>query len=295
MGTDSKQLDNTIEIITPENIAFRYQVAGPFRRLPAYLIDVLARGMLILIFSLLLMNIFGAIGLAGMGLGLILGVWFLLSWFYGGVFEALWNGQTPGKRLMHVRVVSIDGQPINALQAVLRNVLRTVDEQPAMFCLVGLLTSAMNDRFQRMGDIACGTMVVVEERHWFREVMRINAPEAIRLAGLIPANFQASRTTAQALAAYVQRRNNFPPMRRMEIARHLGEPLRERFNLPVDTDLDMLLCGLYQRTFITDWEEESPNQAGSPFAETQSPIREGSPFAETVSHEGIRSTGVSSG
>ena len=43
MQTDVKQLDTQIEIVTPENIAFRYRVAGPFRRLPAYLIDLAVR------------------------------------------------------------------------------------------------------------------------------------------------------------------------------------------------------------------------------------------------------------
>ena len=46
MTADRQQLDNAIEIVTPENIAFRYQAAGPFRRLPAYLIDLLIRGMM---------------------------------------------------------------------------------------------------------------------------------------------------------------------------------------------------------------------------------------------------------
>ena len=49
---------------------------------------------------------------------------FLVSWFYGGFFEAYWNGQTPGKRIMGLRVLSTNGRPINGYQAVLRNLLR---------------------------------------------------------------------------------------------------------------------------------------------------------------------------
>jgi hypothetical protein len=77
---------------------------------------------------------------------------------------------------------------------------------------------------------------------------------------------------ARALAAYVERRGNILPRRRMEIAWHLAEPLRERFDLPRGTDPDMLLCGLYQRTFITDWEDEPPARTGSPFREPVSPV-----------------------
>ena len=285
MVADAKQLDNTIEIVTPENIAFRYQVAGPFRRLPAYLIDLLIRVMVGVVAFVLAMLVLGIAGLPGVGFGLTLVFWFSLEWFYGGLFETFWNGQTPGKRLMQIRVLSIDGQPINGLQAVLRNVLRAVDQQPVALCLLGLLAAMLNDRFQRLGDLACGTMVVVEERQWFRGVIRFNHPEAIRLAGEIPPSFQVSRTMARALATYVQRRMIFPQMRRLEIARHLGEPLREELNLPRDTDLDMLLCGLYQRTFITDWDEETSAHPGSPFREAGSPFTPAE-AAATVADQG---------
>lgn len=65
---------------------------------------------------------------------------------------------------MGIRVVSIEGQPITPLQALLRNILREVDAQPIVFYQVGLRTAMLNRRFQRLGDLACGTMVVVETR-----------------------------------------------------------------------------------------------------------------------------------
>jgi uncharacterized RDD family membrane protein YckC len=272
MDPARRQIDNAIEIVTPENIAFRYQVAGPFRRLPAYLVDLAIRGALVLAVSLVAVFTFGPAGLPGEAFALVLVFWFLLDWFYGGVLEAYWNGQTPGKWLLQIRVLSIDGQPINGLQAVLRNVLRVVDQQPVFFSLVGLVTAMMNDHFQRMGDLACGTMVVVDEPRWFHGVIRLNDPGTIRLAGQIPPSFQAPRTMVRALARYVQRRMSFPPMRRLEIARHLAEPLRQQFDLPPETDPDLLLCGLYQRTFIEDWDEGAEIGSGSPFLEGRSPF-----------------------
>lgn len=269
MPVKSEQLDTSIEIVTPENIAFQYRVAGPFRRLPAYLVDLVLRIAICILLSIGLMIIFGFAGFWGLGAGLGLVAWFLLSWFYGGLFEALWNGQTPGKRMMRIRVLSTDGQPIGAMQAVLRNVLRSVDAQPLMFYQVGLVSAMMNDRFARLGDLACGTMVVIEQRHWLRGVVRVDEPDAIALAGRIPASFQAGRSLARALAAYVTRRPYVPPGRRVEIARHLGEPLRQTFDLPQDTNLDHLLCGLYHRTFITDRDDELVDvRVGSPFAES---------------------------
>ena len=61
---------------------------------------------------------------------------FVLEWFYGGLFESLWNGQTPGKRLMGLRVLTTEGQPINGMQAVMRNLLRYADIFPFLvrFC-----------------------------------------------------------------------------------------------------------------------------------------------------------------
>jgi len=278
MSTGSEQLDTRIEIVTPENIAFQYRVAGPFRRLPAYLIDLAMRVVIFFAGWVGLMLVFGVIGMGGFGFGLGLVFWFMLAWFYGGLFETYWNGQTPGKRMMQIRVLSVDGQPINALQAVLRNVLRAIDSQPVVFYQLGLLAAAMNDRFARLGDLACGTMVVIEESRRSYEVIRVSDPEAIRLAGQIPASFQASSTLARALAAYVQRRRYFPWARRAEIARHLGEPLRERFGLPGQTSLDLLLCGAYHRTFITDRDDDPEIRTGSPFKQTDS-MEPGSPFA----------------
>ena len=55
---------------------------------------------------------------------------FVLSWFYGGLFETYWNGQTPGKRILGIRVLSANGRPVNGYQAILRNIMRTVDMGP---------------------------------------------------------------------------------------------------------------------------------------------------------------------
>jgi uncharacterized RDD family membrane protein YckC len=289
MAAKHGQLDTTVEIVTPENIAFRYQVAGPFRRLPAYLIDLVIRVAAAIAAMVGMLLVFGVAGMPDLGLGATMVIWFFLSAFYGGVFEAYWNGQTPGKRAMQIRVISVDGQPINGLQAVLRNILRAIDIQPGLFYMVGLLTAMMNNRFQRLGDLACGTMVVIEEPRWFHGLVRIAEPEALRLASLVPVDFQPSRPLARALATYVQRRPYFAWVRRIEIARHLGEPLRDRFGLPEETDLDQLLCGIYHRTFITDRNGDSPaNGQAAPLAEQSA----ANPFAvvEVAEVEGTEAT-----
>ena len=257
-SSDRRQLDTAIEIITPENIAFQYRVAGPFRRVLAYGIDLAIRVVVMVAAAYVLRNF------SWMGIGVALMMWFVLSWFYGGLFEALWNGQTPGKRLLRLRVLTIDGQPISGLQAVLRNVLREVDmlpvplsfdSPPFFFCLVGLIATMMNARFQRLGDLAAGTMVVIEKRARLQGLVRVDGVHTPTLAALmdrIPRGYHVGRSMGHALAAYVQKRKQFSAARRAEIARHLADPLCRQLDLPKNTDPDLLLCALYQRTFVTD-------------------------------------------
>jgi uncharacterized RDD family membrane protein YckC len=274
------ELDTSIEIVTPENIAFQYRVAGPFRRLPAYLIDLVIRIVAAVagMFGLATLFELAGLGQAGFGVGLVL--WFALAWFYGGLFETYFNGQTPGKRMMHIRVVSTDGQPISGWQAVLRNVLRFVDGQPMFTYQVGLLAASLNKRFQRLGDLVCGTMVVVEDRQRLDGVMRVGHPEVLQMAASIPPNFQPSRTLARTLATYVLRRSNFSLGRRMEIARHVAGPLCERFHLPPQTNPDLLLCALYHRIFVTEADVQ-PVRGGSPFGGPQAPA---SRYRATMPH-----------
>jgi uncharacterized RDD family membrane protein YckC len=255
MSRPARQIDSRIEIVTPENIAFEYVLAGPFRRLPAFLIDVLIR-VIVLIIVFLTCLFFAVIAAGSIGIGMFLIIWFGMSWFYGGLFETFWNGQTPGKRLMGLRVLSIDGQPINALQAVLRNVLRDVDAQPMVgfvpLYMLGLAAMSANDKFQRLGDLACGTIVVVERRGKLRGLAAVAQSEVIAFAQNLPVNFVASRGMSQALSTYVARRELFSAPRRFEIARTLAEPLCLRWGLPPDTNPDLLLSALYYRTFIAD-------------------------------------------
>jgi uncharacterized RDD family membrane protein YckC len=257
MVAGNSQLDTTIEIVTPENIAFHYRVAGPFRRLPAYLIDLALRLLTLFVLQMILGafaafgTLFGASGITGLAIAMFM-IWlFLLEWFYGGLFETFMNGQTPGKWVMGVRVLTVDGQPINGMQAMMRNFLRAADMFPMTY-MVGLVTMAFNRRFQRLGDLVCGTMVVIEERHWLTGVAKLEDPRAAQLAEYVPADFRVSRSLAQTLATYVERRRFFTPARRREVARHLGEPLLEHFGMRKDTSHDLLLCALYYKTFIAD-------------------------------------------
>jgi len=202
----------------------------------------------------------------------------VLGHFYGGLFETFWNGQTPGKKACGLRVLTAEGQPINALQAVLRNLLRDVDAMPFVFAYlaqtagagfgmlaflgtywVGLVVMACSERFARLGDLACGTIVVVESREAQHGVIKVTEAAALELAERLPADLVIGRSLARALAIYVGRRRLFTAARRIDIARHVAQPLIRRYHLPVDTNYDTLLCAAYHRTFGGEKRSERPS------------------------------------
>jgi uncharacterized RDD family membrane protein YckC len=271
MAKRNEHIDSVIRVVTPENIAFEYRLAGPFRRLPALLIDyaILVAGMIILSIVTSLTVSFLSPGLA---MALILLAWFVSQWFYMGLFETYMNGQTPGKRLVGLRVLTTDGQPVNGMQSIMRNFFRGADLFPAM-PIIGLVVMSCNQRSQRLGDLVAGTIVVVERNSWLTGVAKLEDHRAIQLASYLPPNFIVSRQLARALATYVERRRFFSPLRRREVARHLGEPLLEKFGLPADTSYDLLLCALYYRTFIADRHEDEQR-----LAEAQSAALAANPF-----------------
>lgn len=250
---NDERLDTRVEVLTPENIAFSYRLAGPFRRLSAYLIDLVARVAIVLMVGLAVVLVFGMIGLAGVGVGVAMVAGFVLDWFYGGLFETFWNGQTPGKWLFGLRVLSTNGEPISGFQAILRNVLRAADAMPPVLGMpsyqVGLVAAAANRRFQRLGDLAAGTMVVVDQQTRRAGVIRVEEPAANELARKIGSGLKVRRSMAVALSAYVERRGQLSAARREEIAGYLARPLCERLGLPPQTDPDMLLCAVYLRVF----------------------------------------------
>ncbi len=280
MSSDALPIDTTVDIVTPESIAFHYQVAGPFRRLPAYVMDVLIRVAVLVGLGMLAQVL--SIGLGAGSLAIWILAEFVLSWFYGGLFEAYWNGQTPGKRLMGIRVLSATGRPVNAYQAILRNIMRTVDLGPMISgeilglppvpliptCVLGLAVMAANRRFQRLGDLASRTMVVVEDRPWLAGVARIEDPRAFQLASYLPADLRVSRSLAAALAHYAERRQYFAPPRRREVARHVAAPLLAQFHLPDNTSYDLLLSAMYYRLFIADRADDETHAARAQAAMT---------------------------
>jgi uncharacterized RDD family membrane protein YckC len=166
--------DDILNIDTPENVAFAFDIAGIGSRFIASLIDTfltLALITLIVLGTLAFMRmatpddmsrdlletyfswIIGAVGL----------LTFAIQWGYYIFFEMLWNGQSPGKRIVRLRVIRTDGGPISLSESVVRNLVRMVDMLPAAYG-VGVITMFASRQSRRLGDLAAGTLVVHDHK-----------------------------------------------------------------------------------------------------------------------------------
>lgn len=244
---DSEPLDTSVSVVTPERIVFQYPVAGPFRRIFAYLIDMTILGTLVAVAAIVSFALsLGSIS----GLGMILVAYFALTWGYGAFSEAVFNGQTLGKRALSLRVISEQGTPINASQAVLRNLVGSVDGLVPFFYMLSLSSMLLTSRFQRLGDLAAGTMVVVEQRQRRAGIIRIQDRETEAILPWLPVRIAASPELARALSDYVQKRERFRTPLREEVAATLAAPLRKVHALPADASSDAVLCAVYHRVFL---------------------------------------------
>lgn len=161
--------EETIDIDTPENVAFGYQVAGLGSRFLATLLDTLIIGLLqiIVVVAFLVVitrleNTEAGAELSGWVYAALGLVTFLFYWGYYIFFEMLWNGQSPGKRWTGIRVIRTDGTPITLSESFIRNLTRLVDLLPFAYG-VGIIVMFIDKQSRRLGDLAAGTLVVHDQ------------------------------------------------------------------------------------------------------------------------------------
>jgi uncharacterized RDD family membrane protein YckC len=157
-----------LKIDTPEQIALELPLAGIGSRFLAIVIDTLIQAALYVTAGLVFFLILGIGGSmlwyvpAAIGPALGVFILFAIYWGYFAIFEIVWKGQTPGKRFTGIRVIKESGRPINAFEAVGRNLMRAVDVLPGIYG-VGLVCMMMNQQSRRLGDFVAGTVVVHEK------------------------------------------------------------------------------------------------------------------------------------
>ncbi len=156
-----------LSIDTPELVPIRVPLAGIGSRFAALLLDSLIWLIAVLALSFLSWLLRPALGAfsrrsAQWAAAFYVFAIFALNWGYFTLFEAFWNGRTPGKRIAGIRVIQSSGRAIGLFESMARNLIRYVDQIP--FCYaVGAIAVFANRQHQRLGDLAAGTLVVRDE------------------------------------------------------------------------------------------------------------------------------------
>ena len=204
-----KTYDTNYEVETPEAINLSAQVAGPAPRILAYTIDISIRMLLLFVLSIVL-ALFGSAGWGGF---LIFA--FLFEWFYPVFFEVLRGGQTPGKRILKIAVVNDDLTPVTWSTSIIRNLLRAVDILPFAY-VIGLVGMTCTRYFQRLGDLAAGS-IVIHQREASKDLsLPMVQPQAV------PQTLTLDDQLA--IASFAQRHDQISQSRQEELA-NIMEPL----------------------------------------------------------------------
>ncbi|HKV95265.1 MAG TPA: RDD family protein [Candidatus Angelobacter sp.] len=222
-------------IDTPEQVHLEFVLAGIGSRFMAAFLDVLIE----LALYALLVIISLSLGFSGFfnanrsiwWTALVTLAIFCINWGYYAIFEAIWKGQTPGKRWAGIRVIKDSGRPINAFEAISRNLIRAIDFFPGFYG-VGVVTMLLNSKNRRLGDYVAGT-IVVHETSDRESSLFFNTPTRTdftlhQAAGL-------TLQEAELIETFLARRLEIPPEVRRFNAQRITEMISARLNIPPES------------------------------------------------------------
>jgi uncharacterized RDD family membrane protein YckC len=221
-----------LTIETPEQTVLEFPLAGIGSRSLALSIDSALQAGAILVVAILaaVADYAGFLPEAGKQwtYAILILAAFLVEFGYFAFFEVVWNGQTPGKRWTHLRVMKDSGRPIAAQDAILRNLLRIVDSLPSLYA-VGIVTCLISSQNKRLGDYLAGT-VVVHETPMPADQALWETPTTSSIAGVQPRTLTPAEL--QLVEAFLERRNSFPDDVRRSMARQIVEKLNSSSSAP---------------------------------------------------------------
>ena len=221
------------ELELPEEIDLQVELANVGSRTLAILVDLALGGLVLFIVYALTMLLAHNVAddwltrLSSNALKTLLIVLiFGFQWCYFNLFEWIWNGQTPGKRLLHLRVIKVDGSPVSGIDVLLRNLSRPIDTLGPMG-LIGLLMIFVSRKAQRLGDLMARTLVIHETQIDWSIFDKIESPAAAS-PGSTLATPPIRLTSAQweLLHRYLNRRAQFEGEARARLALTLVETLK---------------------------------------------------------------------
>src|ERR1700733_6282945 len=247
-------------IETPEQVDLRFPIAGIGSRFLALLTDSFIQGFALIVMAFVFALIFSSAKRLPGGTApadtaakwLFAGIflfYFLLYWGYFSLFEAFWNGQTPGKRLLKIRVIKDSGRQITLFEALARNLIRIIDMLPS-FYLIGVITMLCNREQKRLGDLVAGT-IVVHERSDEQPLMSHNSrtftsalyPQPLETAQpvgvLLPADGVARLDAGDlnVIDTFFSRALDLDLDKRAEIAGRIAERMSAKMQVPLPGDI----------------------------------------------------------
>jgi uncharacterized RDD family membrane protein YckC len=205
----------TITFETPDLVVLEYRRAGILHRFLALLIDDVIQFVGLLLLTLWIPEVVPSLGrYVDIALAWVISlVVFLVLGGYFMVFEYVWRGQTPGKRLARIRVIRVGGYPLSVREAVLRNVFRLIDFLPGN-AAVGVTSIFMTRFEQRIGDLVAGTVVVSEPR-----LATAGSLSEVPLA--LPADAKNPFDASNVVVDFLTRREEFDPKERHRLSERL--------------------------------------------------------------------------
>lgn len=226
-----------LEVETPDHVVLRYTLAGVGNRGYAALVDF-GIATLLLIGLEIAYQAIGSPGFFAVG-GVMQLFLFLLVWSYFIGTEWLWNGQTLGKRMFGLRVITEDGSPARFVACFIRNLLRVVDFLPSGYC-VGLIAIMVSKRSQRLGDMAAGTFVVRAPRpklDWMslRTIRQAGVAAPTAADGVRSLSGEAQRLVRE----FAARQATLKPADRTRVAAGIASGIRPRvtgIDIPDDVE-----------------------------------------------------------
>ena len=262
-------LDTDVAIEAPEHIVFRHRVAGPGRRMLAHVVDLVLCYAVVALFAAVIVfaaggSVGGAIsGRLGVGMGMLLLLLFAVQWLYFFLWEGL-RGRTPGKQGLGLRVVTTTGRPIGFTAAALRNVLRAADLLPTAY-VTGVFSMALTSRFQRLGDLVAGTMVILEERPRTAAPIRLVPPATPDELSTLPDSVPLDPDERDAIELLLRRVGTIGAARELELAAMIAGRLEQRFGFHAAGPVRSLAL-LYDRAVNAGRSEAPPSSRFPPAA-----------------------------
>jgi uncharacterized RDD family membrane protein YckC len=225
-------MDRNVDVRTPESVELTYHLAGLGSRFLAVVVDQTLQ-------IAILVAIVAGLALAGahaapqrheavgdktiQAIAIAIVVFTIFAIFFGYfiAFEAFWNGQTPGKKLLGIRVVRDGGFPVDLGASVVRNLVR-VGELIFGYYALAAASSLLSKENKRLGDYAAGTLVV---RDASIQLPEERVPPSEPVYG---ATRYLSGEERGLIARFLERRHELSEDRRRTLAAQIAARLRDR-------------------------------------------------------------------